>query len=115
MAREQAQNVHSITQGSVTLKIYEVKRGNRILYSVSHKESGRRQLKQFGDIAKALTWASNRAKEIDRGNAPSLVLSPDDGAIYQRAKQIFAGVGKGLDEVAREYVDARDSPPKLPH
>jgi len=111
MARKQAQNTQSVTQGSVTLKVYEVNRGNRTLYSVAHKEGGRRQLKQFGDIGTALTWAANRAKEIDRGKAPAFMLSPDEGAMYQRARQILAGTGKSLDEIAREYVDARDNHP----
>jgi integrase len=109
MPRKQAQNTQSVTQGSVTLKIYEVSRGTRTVYSVAHKDGGRRQLKQFGDMAAALTWASNRAKEIDRGKAPAFMLSPDEGAMYQRAKQILAGTGKSLDEIAREYVDARDT------
>jgi len=109
MARQQAQNIQSVTQGSVTLKVYEVSRGTRTVYSVSHKEGGRRQLKQFGDMVKALTWASNRAKEIDRGKAPAFILSPDEAAMYQRARQILAGTGKSLDEMAREYVDARDT------
>jgi hypothetical protein len=109
VARDQAQNTQTVTQGSVTLKIYEVSRGNRTIYSVAHQDGGRRQLKQFGDMGKALTWASNRAKEIDRGKAPAFMLSADEGAVYQRAKQILAGIGKDLDEVAREYVDARDT------
>jgi hypothetical protein len=109
MAREAAQNTQSVTHGSVTLKVYPINRGSRTLYSVAHKEGGRRQLKQFGDIGTALTWATNRAKEIDKGKAPAFMLSPDEGAMYQRAKQILAGVGKSLDEVAREYVDAWDT------
>ena len=109
MARNQAQNTQYVTQGSVTLKIYEVSRGARTIYSVAHKDGGRRQLKQFSDMEDALTWASNRAKEIDRGKAPAFMLSPDEAAIYQRAKQVLAGTGKGLDEVALEYVDARDT------
>jgi integrase len=109
MARKEAQNTQSVTQGSVTLKIYEVNRGHRTVYSVAHKDGGRRQLKQFGDLGTALTWASNRAKEIDRGKAPSLMLPPDEAAAYQRAKKILAGTGNALDEIAREYVDARDT------
>ncbi|MCE0497600.1 MAG: site-specific integrase [Methylacidiphilales bacterium] len=109
MAREQAQNVESVTHGGVTLKVYEVDRGHRKIFSVAHKENGRRQLKQFSDQGAALTWALNRAKEIDRGKTPSLMLSPDEAAIYRRAKQILAGTGRALDEVAREYVDARDT------
>jgi integrase len=109
MAREQAQNIESVTHGGVTLKVYEVDRGHRKIFSVAHKENGRRQLKQFSDQGAALTWALNRAKEIGRGKAPSLMLSPDDAAIYQRAKKILAGTGKALDEMAREYVDARDT------
>jgi hypothetical protein len=99
MARNQAQNTQSVTQGSVTLKIYEVSRGTRTIYSVAHKDGGRRQLKQFSDMAAALTWAAT----------PAFMLSPDEGAMYQRAKQILAGTGKALDEIAREYVDARDT------
>ncbi len=102
MPREAAQNTQSVIHGSVTLKVYEVNRGNRTLYSVVHKKGERRQLKQFGDIGTALTWAINRAKEIDRGKVPAFMLSPDEGAMYQRTKQILAGVGKSLDEVARE-------------
>jgi hypothetical protein len=56
-----------------------------------------------------MTWATNRAKEIDRGKAPSIMLSPDEGATYQKAMQILRGIGKPLDAVAREYVDATDT------
>ena len=109
MARNQAQNVESVTHGGVTLKVYEVDRRHRKIFSVAHKENGRRQLKQFSDQGAALTWALNRAKEIGGSKAPSLMLPPDDAAIYQRAKKILAGTGKALDEIAREYVDARDT------
>jgi integrase len=109
MPRELTQNGQSVTHGNVTLKVYEVNRGKRTIFSVAHKENGRRQLKQFTDLASALTWAANRAKEIDRGKAPSVMLSPDDGATYQRTMKILQGIGKPLDAVAREYVDAMDT------
>jgi hypothetical protein len=107
--REETQNVQLVTHGSVTLKVYEVNRGSRTVFSVAHKLDGHRQLKQFGDLPAALTWASNRAKEIDRSKVPSLILGQDEGATYQRAMEILRGIGKPLDQVAREYVDAVDT------
>lgn len=109
MKREDTQNVQAVTHGNVTLKVYEVNRGNRTVFSVAHKQDGRRQLKQFGELAAALTWASNRAKEIDRGKTPCVMLAPDEGATYRRAMEILRGIGKPLDLVAREYVDAVDT------
>jgi integrase len=109
VARSTAQNVEAITHGGVTLKVYEINRGPRRVFSVAHKENGRRLLKQFSDQKEALTWALRRAKEIDHGKARSFVLSPDEGVIYQRAKGIIAKTGKGLDEVARDYVGALDT------
>jgi hypothetical protein len=109
MARKEAQNVETITHGGVTLKVYEVDRGHRTVFSVAHREDGRRLLKQFSDQKSALTWAYDRAKEISRGKAPSLTLAPADAAIYQRAKKLLVGRGKDLDEVAREYADAMDT------
>jgi hypothetical protein len=109
MKRNQAQNAQAATHGNVTLKIYKVNRGSRTVFSVAHKDNGRRQLKQFGELSAALTWASHRAKEIDRGKALSIMLSPDEGAAYHRAMQILRGIGKPLDLVAREYLDAVDT------
>lgn len=107
MASEKAQSVQTVTHGNVTLKVYTVDRSNRTIYAVAHKEGGRRQLKQFSKIETALTWAQNRAKEIDKGKVPSLMLSPTEAALYQRAKQFLAPTKKAIDEAAKEYADAR--------
>ncbi len=106
MTRELTQEPLTVTQGNVTLKIYEVNRGRRTIFSVAHKEDGKRQMKQFSDIESALKWATARAKAIDRGKPISITLSQDEGLIYQRAKRMLAGRGKPLDELVREYLDA---------
>ncbi len=53
MERESTQKVQVVTRGNVTLKVYEVNRGNRVVSSVAHKEDGRRHLKQFGERSAA--------------------------------------------------------------
>jgi hypothetical protein len=107
MSRKEEQSVETITH--VTLKVYEVDRGHRKVFSIAHREDGRRLLKQFADQKAALTWALNRAKEISRGKPPSVTLAPTDAVIYQRAKQVLSGTGKDTDKVAQEYVDAMDT------
>ena len=109
MARELTPGTKVVTHGSVTLKIDEVNRNNRTIYSVSHKENGKRQLKPFGDIGTAMTWAIKRAKKIDKDKIRAVTLSPDEGAVYLKAQQILKSIGKTLNEVAREYVDAHDT------
>jgi integrase len=106
MPRTNTQPSQFVTQGAVTLKVYEVNRGTRKIFSVAHKENGRRQLKQFSDQVAAFDWAARRAKEIDRGHAKAVTLQPDEAAAYGRAKKILTGEGKGLDEVAKEYHEA---------
>jgi len=106
MSTVNSEKTREIRHGSVTLKIYEINRSNRVLYSVCHKENGRRKYKQFGDIALALQWAENRAKEIDKGKASALMLSHNDGLIYSKAKAFLVGTGKQLDEVVKDAVEA---------
>jgi len=108
MKSEASQSVQTVTHGNVTLKIYEFHRNDKTVYSVAHREGTRRKLKQFRDLGQALTWASNRAKEINQGKSPSVFLSTDEGITYRKAKDIIAGSGKGLDEVAKEYIEARN-------
>jgi hypothetical protein len=59
-----------VTQGAVTLKAYQVNCGERTIFSVSDREHGRRRLRQFGRLEKALGWAATRAKELDRRKKP---------------------------------------------
>jgi len=103
MTRKVAPTSQVVTQGAVTLRVYEVNRGNRTVFSVSHKEEGCCQLKQFSGLEAALNWASRRTKEIDRGQSKSITLEADDAASYEQAKKFLAGSGKTIAEAAREY------------
>jgi integrase len=107
MPRRSTQDVHLVTQGAVTLRVYQVNRGHRTVFSVSDREHGRRKLRQFGRLEKALEWAAARAKELDRGKSPSVMLSTLEGAIYERAKKLVASTGQAIDHVAGEYAEAR--------
>jgi integrase len=107
MTRKTTQDVHLVTQGAVTLKVYQVNRGQRTIFSVSDREHGRRRLRQFGRLEKALGWAATRAKELDRGKNPSVTLSNVEGAIYERAKKLIAPTGRAMDQVASEYAEVR--------
>jgi integrase len=107
MTRKTMRDVHLVTQGAVTLKVYQVNRGERTIFSVSDREHGRRRLRQFGRLEKALGWAATRAKELDRGKNPSVTLSNVEGAIYERAKKLLAPTGRAIDQVASEYAEVR--------
>jgi integrase len=107
MTRRTTQDVHLVTQGAVTLKVYQINRGERTVFSVSDRDHGRRRLRQFGRLEKALGWAATRAKELDRGKNPSVTLSNVEGAMYERAKKLLAPTGRAMDQVANEYAEAR--------
>ena len=75
MTRKTTADVHLVTQGAVTLKVYQVNRGERTIFSVSDREHGRRRLRQFGRLEKALGWVFTRAILGDKASLKDAVVS----------------------------------------
>jgi integrase len=96
-------DVEKVKEGSVIVKIYTVRRGNRKIYSVANYYEGKRKIQQFADYKKAKEEARKIARKLNEGQHRVLSLSNDDAWIYARALEAIKNYPVKLDAVADEW------------
>lgn len=130
MPRRQ-KTVEEVTEGSVTLKVYFTPHKRKKppvqtlgpeprepktypAWTVVHHFGGKRLRRKFTDKALAIAEAKSIARRLSNGQTAVLNMTAADQASWSRAVQILGPVGKPLELVASEYVEAlKDLPVPL--
>ena len=109
--------VHTVTLGSITVKIYEHARpvsrsgkrpGTRSVFQVVDNThgKGRRALRGFSTFAEAAAEAERLAKLISTGQTAAATLTNADAASYGRTLEILRGIDVPLEMVAAHFATA---------
>ncbi len=96
-----------IRRGSVVVRIYQTKNRGSILYTLTHRGPGGHRIREnFADLERAKARGEEVATRILNGQSEVLELGNTDRAIYLRARELLAPLGKDMDVAIAEYVDA---------
>lgn len=103
----------TVTAGGTAIKIYrsplkgsDSKRYDS--YIVAYYRGGNRLRCRFSTLQEARDKADSVRTALLNEDTTALQLTGQDSVIYARAKNLIAGFGIGLDQVAQEYKDSRD-------
>lgn len=96
----------SIKRGSVTVKVYRLVRADgRLVYTVAAHVGGKRETRQFTDLAEAKAEATLKAEQLASGRVEAAAMSLAERDEYLAARKAAAGVP--LLTIVQEWQRAR--------
>jgi integrase len=95
-----------IRSGSITVKIYRVENKGRTAFSISYFANGKRKMKMFSVLEKAVKEAKEKAGELARGELDVVELRSSDRFAYIHAVNELKPTGVPLELAAKEYAEA---------
>ena len=101
------EKVSVVRAGSVTLKIYTLRHGNRVRYTVSWHVGPKRHRKHFSCLQRARAFAKERAEALAAGQVHGPQLTTAQAQDTKEALRRLGAVEMPLHVVAGEYVDLK--------
>jgi len=101
------EKVSVVRAGSVTLKIYTLRHGNRVRYTVSWHVGPKRHRKHFSCLQRARAFAKERAEALAAGQVHGPQLTTAQAQDTKEALRRLGAVEMPLHVVAGEYADLK--------
>jgi biotin carboxylase len=101
------EKVSVVRAGSVTLKIYTLRHGDRVRYTVSWHVGPKRHRKHFSCLQRARAFAKERAEALAAGQVHGPQFSTAQAQDTKEALRRLGGVDMPLHVVAGEYADLK--------
>ena len=96
-----------VKRGSVSVKIYRTPSNGCDAYTLAYYQDGVRKRPTFPSFQAANDEAEIVATRLGNADADILTLSSADRAAYLRARQLLDGVGAHIENVAAQFVQAK--------
>jgi integrase len=107
MKADTAEPIKPIQRNGITVRIRETEKNGFVRFVVDYRVLGKRKLVWRSSLADARVAANDAIDKITAGQGEVLNLTASDANNYVRARDAMEGLDKPMDEVVREYREAR--------